>query len=90
MPKKSPKDDFTFEDAVTELEEIVTSMEEEQLPLKELIDKYERGAKLQKQCETFLTSAKKRLETVAKDSANTPSENTTQPPSNDDDEIRLF
>ena len=89
MPKKSPKSEFTFEEAVTELEEIVISMEEEQLPLQELIDKYERGAKLHKKCENFLSSAKQRLEIIANDTDEKNKE-ALESTSNDDDEIRLF
>ncbi len=88
MPKK--KSEFTFEDSVSELEEIVISMEEDQLPLQELIDKYERGAGLHKQCEAFLTSAKKRLEVIANDTQKKATDSTTPITSNDDDEIRLF
>jgi exodeoxyribonuclease VII small subunit len=90
MPKKSSKKEFTFEEAVAELEEIVVSMEEDQLPLQVLVDKFERGAKLHKDCEAFLTSAKKRLEVIANDAAEKPTESAPQSPSNDDDEIRLF
>jgi exodeoxyribonuclease VII small subunit len=94
MPKKSPNKELTFEDAVSELEEIVVSMEEDQLPLQELIDKFERGAKLHKDCEAFLSSAKKRLEIIANDKEEKNTTNTTnntpESPSNADDEIRLF
>ncbi len=90
MPKKTTKKEFTFEEAVAELEEIVVSMEEDQLPLQVLIDKFERGAKLHKDCETFLTSAKKRLETIANENAEQTNESSPKSPSNDDDEIRLF
>ena len=90
MPKKLSNKEFTFEEAVAELEEIVVSMEEDQLPLQSLIDKFERGAKLHKECEAFLASAKKRLEIIATDSAETAIESAPKSPSNDDDEIRLF
>lgn len=90
MPKKTSKKEFTFEEAVTELEEIVFSMEEDQLPLQELIDKFERGAKLHKDCETFLNSAKKRLETIANHTAEKSTQSAQKSPHNDDDEIRLF
>jgi len=65
-------------------------MEEDQLPLQDLIDKYERGAKLHKQCENFLTSAKKRLETIANDNDEKTQNASPKSISNDDDEIRLF
>jgi len=89
MPKKTSTKELTFEEAVTELEEIVISMEEDQLPLQVLVDKFERGAKLHKSCEAFLTSAKKRLETIANDNVSKTAD-TPPSPSNDDDEIRLF
>lgn len=90
MPKKSPTKEFTFEEAVAELEDIVVSMEEDQLPLQELIDKFERGARLHKECETFLSSAKKRLEVIANDNAEKNNDPPPESTSNDDDEIRLF
>ena len=90
MSKKEPAKQ-SFEDSITELENIVNAMEENQLPLEELIAHYERGATLHQQCEAFLTSAKTRLETIAnsktKSTAPTPSR---KPITNDDDEIRLF
>jgi len=90
MSKKSSKAEFTFEEAVSELEEIVISMEEDQLPLQELIDKYERGAKLHKKCESFLSSAKKRLEIIANDTDKKTMPALENPANIDDDEIRLF
>jgi exodeoxyribonuclease VII small subunit len=90
MPKKSLNNEFTFEEAVAELEKIVLSMEEDQLPLQVLVDKFERGAKLHKDCELFLASAKKRLEIIATDSAEAATESAPKSPSKDDDEIRLF
>jgi exodeoxyribonuclease VII small subunit len=65
-------------------------MEEDQLPLQVLVDKFERGAKLHQDCETFLSSAKKRLEIIATDTKEKSSDTAPQSPSNDDDEIRLF
>jgi len=90
MPKQSTKQ--SFEDSLEELDSIVQTMEEEQLPLEELISKYERGATLHQECESFLKSAKQRLEKIAqsKNTVNTVAPNTESSSSNDDDEIRLF
>ncbi len=77
----------SFEESIDELDSIVKTMEEEQLPLEELISKYERGASLHLHCETFLNSAKQRLEKIANTKAISPP---PEQPSNDDDEIRLF
>lgn len=68
--KKSPTGDSagdgpTFEAALSELEEIVAAMEEEQLPLEELVSRYEKGSKLLARCETVLASARKRLQTIS-------------------------
>ena len=54
----------TFELALAELEEIVAAMEEEQLPLEELVARYEKGSKLLSHCESVLASARKRLHTI--------------------------
>ncbi len=83
------KTEQSFEDSLEELDSIVQTMEEEQLPLEELISKYERGATLHQQCESFLKSAKQRLEKIAQ-SKKTVAPNTDSSSSNDDDEIRLF
>lgn len=68
--KKSPTGDSagdspTFELALAELEEIVAAMEEEQLPLEELVSRYEKGSKLLARCESVLASARKRLQTIS-------------------------
>jgi exodeoxyribonuclease VII small subunit len=68
--KKSPSADEsgdppTFELALAELEEIVAAMEEEQLPLEELVARYEKGSKLLARCESVLASARKRLQTIS-------------------------
>ena len=86
MPKEKTKQ--SFEESLEELDTIVQTMEEEQLPLEELISKYERGTTLHRQCESFLKSAKQRLEKIAQSKTVTPKANSSS--SNDDDEIRLF
>jgi exodeoxyribonuclease VII small subunit len=61
----------SFELALAELEEIVAAMEEQQLPLEELVARYEKGSKLLARCESVLASARKRLQTIsARSSAN--------------------
>ncbi|MDB6077241.1 MAG: Exodeoxyribonuclease 7 small subunit [Akkermansiaceae bacterium] len=54
-----------FETALAELESIVAAMEEDQLPLEDLVANYEKGSKLLSHCETVLTSARKRLQTIS-------------------------
>ncbi|MGJ8673283.1 exodeoxyribonuclease VII small subunit [Rubritalea sp.] len=91
MPKKT----LNFEASMEELDSIVEQMESDQLPLEELINHYERGAKLLEECESALSVAKKRLETIKKGGtkgsvAPTQQKANSTPSSSDDDEIRLF
>jgi len=54
----------TFEEALAGLEAIVEAMENEQLPLEELVAQYEKGSKLLDRCETVLQSARERIELI--------------------------
>ena len=92
--------DLSFEQAMSQLEEIVSAMEEEELPLEELVEKYETGTKLLGRCEEVLKSAKKKIQVVAAERAAAPpgegdNEETDEADareeeSHDDDDIRLF
>jgi exodeoxyribonuclease VII small subunit len=86
-----PPTDLSFEDAMAELEDIVEAMEGEQLPLEELIARYEAGARLLKHCDAVLTGARKRIEliTLTDREAEKPPEPETGDPDNDHD-ITLF
>jgi exodeoxyribonuclease VII small subunit len=64
-PGTPSADDVSFEEGLAELEAIVAAMEEEQLPLEELVARYEKGSKLLARCETVLASARKRLQTIS-------------------------
>lgn len=83
-----------FEEALGELEAIVREMEEEQLPLEDLVARYEKGVKLLGQCRQTLDSAKQRLQTIGSPTENplTPDDEEDTDPSDDDhdDDIRLF
>lgn len=57
---------LSFEDALAQLESIVESMESGQVPLAELLAKFEDGNKLLKVCETRLKDAELRIEQLAK------------------------
>jgi len=52
----------TFEAALTELEEIVARMEAGQLPLKESLAAYKRGAELLTQCQASLKDAAQQVD----------------------------
>jgi exodeoxyribonuclease VII small subunit len=105
MPaRKKPSenaDSLSFEDALASIEEIVESMESDQLPLEDLVTQYEKGSVLLKHCESVLSSARKRIElitlanredsgqeTVHSSAPTTPSENDGVSDENND--IRLL
>ena len=56
----------TFEEAMTTLEQIVTAIEEGDVPLEESIEKYADGIKLIKQCRAILDDAEKKIQLLAK------------------------
>ena len=58
-----------FEKDLEKLEGIVESLEEGGLPLDASIKKFEEGIKLAKRCETALSSAEKKIETLTKNAA---------------------
>jgi len=53
---------ISFEDALAKLEAIVESMESGDVPLAELLAKYEEGSTLLKVCETRLKDAELKIE----------------------------
>jgi exodeoxyribonuclease VII small subunit len=58
-----------FEEAMKRLEEIVENMEAGDLPLEDLIVRYEEGMKLVKVCQERLTAAEERIEMITRNSA---------------------
>ena len=63
-PDKTAK--LSFEAALTKLETIVDSMEQGEVPLAELLGKYEDGTKLLKICEARLKEAELKIEKLRK------------------------
>ena len=55
---------MSFEQALSELEQIVARLESGQAPLEDSIRMYERGAALKAHCETRLEAARLRVEQV--------------------------
>ena len=55
---------LSFEQAVSELEGIVASLERGDVALDKSIEIYERGEALKKHCETLLNAAEARIETI--------------------------
>ena len=61
-----PKDiaAMSFEDALSELEQIVKKLEEGKIPLEDAIKSYERGAALKNHCEAKLREAQAKVEKI--------------------------
>ena len=58
-------DDLKFEDAIERLEAIVRKMEEEQVPLDELIRDYENGSRLLGVCRNRIAKARARVDLIS-------------------------
>lgn len=54
----------TFENSLKELEEIVTQLESEDLPLEKAIALFEKGTTLSKTCSKTLDEAEKKIEVL--------------------------
>ena len=61
---KTPDPPQTFEAALAELEEIVARMEGGQLPLKESLAAYRRGAELLTHCQASLKEAQQQVDVL--------------------------
>ncbi|KPK76331.1 MAG: hypothetical protein AMJ79_06925 [Phycisphaerae bacterium SM23_30] len=67
MAKAAKDKKRTFEEALAELEEIVSDVEAGEIGLEESIDKYEAGMRLIKHCRAILERAEKRIEVINKE-----------------------
>lgn len=99
--KETTADSMDFETSLGELEEIVSALENESLNLADMMSRYERGSHLLLQCDSFLKSARQRLEKlqVREENENVLASDdklcqdslpATPPNDNDDDSISLF
>ena len=57
---------LSFEEALSRLEGVVEAMESGDVPLAELLAKFEEGSKLLQQCETRLKEAELKIEQLKK------------------------
>ena len=65
MTEKQSVESLSFETALTELEQIVRSLESGSAPLDESISTYERGVALKKHCEKKLADAQMKIEKIS-------------------------
>lgn len=67
MPaKKQP--DFNFEEALEELEELVSSMEDGELSLEDSLKAFEKGIKLTRECQSALKKAEQKVQILLDES----------------------
>jgi len=70
MTDKNQKKDiaeFSFEEAIAGLTDIVDGIEQGQTPLQDSLDQYERGMALIKHCRTILQQAEQRIEKITQE-----------------------
>jgi len=68
MPDKNKKDEISklsFEQSIKELTNIVSRIEQGQIPLQDSLTQYERGMALIKHCQNILRTAEKRIEKIS-------------------------
>ncbi len=87
-PKKAaePKDSLTFEQAIQRLEKIVADMEAAELPLEDVLKKYEEGTRLVRFCTQKLDEAEKKIELLTKNSDGTAKLEPFEPEAGDEDD----
>jgi exodeoxyribonuclease VII small subunit len=68
MTKQSkPSKPLSYEEAMAELEVIVSNMEAGQLPLEQSLAAYKRGAELLQQCQKILQDAQQQIKILEED-----------------------
>ncbi len=70
MPAKAAKEnqEFDFEKALSELEQLVERMETGELPLEETLKQFERGIELGQRCQAALESAEQKVQMLIRKS----------------------
>ncbi len=62
---------FNFEDALEELEELVSSMEDGELSLEDSLKAFEKGIKLTRECQSALKKAEQKVQVLLNESGDT-------------------
>ena len=63
----TPVEEMSFEDAMRELEKVVSDLERGDVPLEQSIALYERGAQLKQRCQTKLKEAEDKVALITQD-----------------------
>ena len=76
---------LTFEAAFTQLEDTLTQLEADSLPLERAIALYQRGGELARHCQSLLDAAEQRLEVLESAPSEEPAIEQAQPDIDTDD-----
>ncbi len=71
-----PIDEMSFEDAIRELEQVVTQLDRGDVALEDSIKLYERGAALKARCEAKLKEAEEKVAQITLDANGQPTGST--------------
>ena len=63
----TPIEEMSFEDAMRELEKVVSDLERGDVPLEQSIALYERGAQLKQRCQTKLKEAEEKVALITQE-----------------------
>ena len=66
---KASADGIPFEEALKKLESVVETMESDELPLEQLLAKFEEGTRLVQVCQTRLAEAEVKIQKLEQDLA---------------------
>lgn len=69
---KSASEDPSFEDALKRLESVVEAMESDDLPLEQLLTRFEEGTRLVRVCQARLGEAELKIQALEKNLAGEP------------------
>lgn len=69
---ETPTQEMSFEQAMAELEQVVSQLERGDVPLEQSISLYERGAELKKRCEAKLKEAEEKVAAITFDADGQP------------------
>ena len=67
MAKQNSIDKLSFEEAISQLTNIVEKIEQGEIPLQDSLQQYEKGMELIKHCRTILQKAEQRIEKISKE-----------------------
>jgi exodeoxyribonuclease VII small subunit len=67
--KKAKQDEIPFEEALSELESLVETMEKGELSLEESLESFERGVALTRICQQALKTAEQKIEILTANSS---------------------